>query len=277
VSNSIQFSGEIRSFYEQYDESNRLAASVFRLEYTRTREILQRYLPQPPAVILDVGGGPGVYACWLAQCGYDVHLIDPVPLHLEQARQRSAQQPDHPIATFTPGDARRLDFAENSADVVLLLGPLYHLTARDDRILALREVRRVLRPGGVLCAAIISRFASALDGLFQGLLHDPAFAAIIENDLHDGQHRNPTGSLMYFTESYFHRPEELAEEISQAGLQHERTVAIEGIGWLLQNFEEWWQDEMHRANLLEIIRRLESESSLLGASAHLMGIARKTT
>ncbi|MGH7495483.1 MAG: class I SAM-dependent methyltransferase [bacterium] len=275
MAKSFQFSSEIRSFYEQYDESSRLASNVFQLEYARTQEILLRYLPRPPAVILDVGGGPGVYACWLAQRGYEVHLVDPVPLHLEQARQRSAQQPAGPIAGFTLGDARQLDFAEGSAHAILLLGPLYHLIERSDRILALREALRVLHPGGVLCAAIISRFASALSGLFQGLLHDPTFAAIIRNDLRDGQHRNPTGNVMYFTEAYFHRPEELAEEIAQAGLQHEHTVAIEGVGWLLQNFEDWWSDEKCRTHLLEIIRHLESDSSLLGASAHLIGIARK--
>jgi hypothetical protein len=156
-----------------------------------------------------------------------------------------------------------------------LLGPLYHLIAREDRLLALREARRVLRPEGVLCAAIISRFASAFDGLWRGLLDDPTFAAIVKRDLHDGQHHNPTGNLMYFTEAYFHRPEELAEEITEAGLFHERTLAIEGVGWLLQDFEGWWQNETRRADLLEIIRQLESESCLLGASAHLMGVARK--
>jgi hypothetical protein len=80
---------------------------------------------------------------------------------------------------------------------------------------------------------------------------------------------------MYFTDSYFHRPEELAEEITAAGLQHEQTLAIESIGWLLQNFEEWWKEEERREQLMEIIRRLESEPSLLGASAHLMSIARR--
>ncbi len=271
----MQFSGEILSFYKNYDESNRLAAGVFQLEYARTQEILLRALPPPPAVILDAGGGPGVYSCWLAQRGYEVHLLDPVPSHLEQARERSAQQPEHPVAGFTLGEARQLDFADDRFDTVLLMGPLYHLLEREDRIQALREARRVLRPGGVLCAAAISRFASACDGLFQNLLGDASFAAIVQNDLRDGRHRNPTGNLMYFTESYFHRPEELAEEITAAGLQHEQTLAIESIGWLLQNFEEWWNEEARRGQLLEIIRRLESAPSLLGASAHLMGLAQK--
>lgn len=269
------FSEAVRAFYEKYDEANRLASGVFQLEYARTLEILQRHLPPPPAVVLDVGGGPGVYSCWLAQQGYEAHLLDPVPSHLEQARQRAAQQPHAPVAGFALGEARQLDFADHRFDAVLLMGPLYHLLGREERVAALREARRVLRRGGVLCAAAISRFASACDGLFQNLLPDRRFAAIVQNDLRDGRHLNPTGELKYFTESYFHRPEELAEEMTAAGLQHERTLAIEGLGWLLQNFEEWWQDQTRRAQLLGLLRQLESEPSLLGASAHLMAIARK--
>jgi ubiquinone/menaquinone biosynthesis C-methylase UbiE len=269
------FSEQILSFYQNYDEANRLTAGVFQLEFARTLEILQRYLPAAPAVILDVGGGPGVYSCWLAQRGYEVHLVDPVPSHLEQARQRSAQQPDFPVASVTPGDARKLEFADGCADALLMLGPLYHLIERDDRLRALREAHRVLRRGGVLFAAVISRFASALDGLRQNWLHDPVFMAIMKDDLRSGHHRNPTGELAYFTESCFHRVEELEAELHDAGFKHEQTLAIEGPGWLLQNFEDWWREPARREQLLEVIRAVEHEPGLLGASAHIMGIARK--
>ena len=172
-----------------------------------------RYLPPPPAVVFDIGGGPGVYACWLARLGYAVHLIDPVPLHVEQARQASAQQPDTPIARCTVGDARRLDQADASVDVALLLGPLYHLTERDDRVAALREAARIVRPGGVVLAVGISRFVSTLDGMAHGYLADPAFAHIVRDDLATGQHRNPTNHPAYFTTAYFHHPAELKGEM----------------------------------------------------------------
>jgi ubiquinone/menaquinone biosynthesis C-methylase UbiE len=98
------------------------------LELARTQELLQRYLPPPSAVIVDAGGGSGVYAGWLARLGYEVHLIDPVPKHVEQARAASARQTDHPVASIRLGDARRLELPDQSVDAVLLLGPLYHLT-----------------------------------------------------------------------------------------------------------------------------------------------------
>jgi ubiquinone/menaquinone biosynthesis C-methylase UbiE len=269
------FSESIRSFYEKYDEAGRLRTGPFQLELARTQEILLRHLPSPPAVILDIGGGPGIYSCWLAALGYKVHLIEPVPSHIEQAKKLSAQQPEYPIATLTVGDARRLDLRNESAEVVLMLGPLYHLTERMDRIIALKEAYRVLQTGGWLFVAAISRFASALAGLFEDMLIDPQFFEIVKRDLIDGQHRNPTDNIIYFTDAYFHRIEELEAEISEAGFHHEKTLAIEGPGGWLQNFDAWWGDAKRRESLLDLARKLESEPSLIGASAHMMGIARK--
>jgi ubiquinone/menaquinone biosynthesis C-methylase UbiE len=79
-----------------------------------------------------------------------------------------------------------LDRSEQSADVVLLLGPLYHLIEAADRRKALQEAYRVLVPGGLLFAAAISRFASALDGLAQDLFADPVFDQIVQRDIADG-------------------------------------------------------------------------------------------
>ncbi|MGH7598195.1 MAG: class I SAM-dependent methyltransferase [bacterium] len=268
------FSEPIRVFYEKYDEANRLTTGAFQLELARTQDILRRHLPAPPAVIFDIGGGPGVYSCWLAQLGYQVHLLDPVPSHIAQAKQLAAQR-NAPVASMTIGDARQLDFADNSADIVLMLGPLYHLLEPKDRRAALQEAHRVLRQGGSLFAAVISRFASALDGLFQGLLDDPQFAQIVERDLRDGKHLNPTNNIIYFTESYFHRVEELAEEIKAAGFHYEKTLAIEGPGGWLQNFDAWWNEPARRKRLLDLMKKLENEPSLIGVSAHVMGIARK--
>src|SRR5437870_12160483 len=81
---------EVLAFYARGLEDRRLRGEEGLLERYRTQELLLRYLPPPPAVVLDVGGGPGHYALWLAALGYEVHLVDPVPLHLEQARRRSA-------------------------------------------------------------------------------------------------------------------------------------------------------------------------------------------
>ena len=266
---------EIIEHYEHFDEQERLSTSVGQLELARTQDILKRHLIPPPATILDVGGGPGRYAFWLAGQGYNVHLIDPVAVLVEQAKQASQDQSDWPVASFTVGDARQLDFPDDYADVVLFMGPLYHLTDRKDRLIALQEAFRTLRRGGLLFAVGISRFASTLDGILYGFLDDPQFACIVERDLSDGQHRNPTQNIDYFTTTYFHRPEELQIEIEEAGFVHESTLAIEGIGYMLQNFMEHWENPSRKKQLLDVLRKLEEEPSLIGVSAHVMAVARK--
>lgn len=268
-------SREVLEHYESVSEARRLHAGIGRLERARTEELLTRFLPPPPAVVLDVGGGPGVYSCWLARRGYEVHLIDLVPRHVRQARRASQAQPNQPLASASVGDARHLTRAGATVDAVLLLGPLYHLTKRADRLQALREARRVLRPKGIVFCAAISRYASLLDGLVEGFLADPAFARIVKRDLATGQHRNPTNHPVYFTTGYFHRPEELAEDIAAAGLRHEVTMGIEGPGWMLQNFEASWKSPARRKRLVAAARALENEPSALGLSAHLLAVARR--
>jgi SAM-dependent methyltransferase len=243
------------------------------LELVRTLELLERFLPSPPAAILDVGGGPGVYAGILARRGYRVHLIDVLQLHVAQAASTAAAQPE---AAFTValGDARRLDEASESYDVVLLLGPLYHLTKRDDRLAALREACRVLHSRGVVFGAAISRFASLLDGFRQGLLTDPTFATVVERDLRDGQHRNPAGVERpdWFTTSFLHYPNELAEEVGEAGFAVEAVLGVEGPGWL---FENWWNDSRRREIVLRSARLIEQDPALQAISGHLLAVGRK--
>ena len=259
---------DVADFYARGLERDRLAAGHGALEFVRTQVLLRRYLPAPPAVVADVGGGPGRYAVWLSEAGYRVHLIDPVALHIEQARAATGK-----LAGAEVGDARALSLADASVDAVLLLGPLYHLPERADRVQALREARRVSKPGGVIVAAAISRFASTLDGLREGYLEDPAFAAIAAGDRRDGRHFNPTRHPAYFTTAYFHRPEELAAEFSEAGLSPVATLAVEGPAWLLPDLDARLADERRRGALLDALEQIESEPTMLGVSAHLLGVA----
>ena len=98
------------------------------------------------------------------------------------------------------------------------MGPLYHLIEREDRLAALREARRVLRPGGLVAAVWVSRYASTRDGMFRGLLEDPDFWPIVQRGFSEGQHRNPTNHPGYFTTAYFHHPSELQKEVLELAL-----------------------------------------------------------
>jgi ubiquinone/menaquinone biosynthesis C-methylase UbiE len=269
----IGLAPEIVSYYLRASERTRLESGPSQLEHARTCELIERFSIRPPATILDIGGGAGTYSGWLAQSGHEVHLVDAMPNLVEEARSHS-ESLARPIATCSVGDARRLERSSRSVDIVLLLGPLYHLTSGSDRARALSEARRVLKPGGRLFAAGISRFASALDGLIRNRLADSRFARIVEQDLRDGVHRNDTDRLDYFTTAYFHEPAELQAEIASAGFHCDGIYGIEGPGWLLQDFDDRWDDSRRRAELLETARKLEAEPSLLGVSAHLLVVAR---
>jgi SAM-dependent methyltransferase len=263
--------GAIHEHYATGYERERLARGSSRIEFARTKELLRRFLPSAPATVLDVGGGPGAYAAWLADEGYQVHLVDALPLHVEQAA--AAARGRDPSFTVALGDARSLAEADSSWDAVLMLGPLYHLIERDERVRALAEAKRVLHPGGVVTAAAISRFASLLDGLESGWLGDPAFDAIVERDLAEGKHENPTDRPEWFTTAFFHDPDVLRAEVDDAGLELEALLGIEGPGWLLW---ELWDEPQGRENIMRVARAVEQEPSLIGVSAHLLVVGRNS-
>jgi ubiquinone/menaquinone biosynthesis C-methylase UbiE len=246
-----------------------------RLEFARTQELLRRFLPPAPANVLDVGGGAGVHASWLVRDGYRVQLVDPVPALIEQAQEAALAQRDHPFAARV-GDARELTEADRSVDVVLLLGPLYHLPKRHDRLMALREATRVLKPQGVIAAAAISRYGALLDRARRGDL-DEATMVRTADTLATGRHDPSDG----FTVAYLHRLADLAEELSEAGVRDVRIVGIEGPGSMF--FETGPRegtrdtpigDERVLEGALRAAVAVEDVPELLGASGQLLGVGR---
>lgn len=273
-SKSPSLDASFRRHYGAGVERDRLLGGTSNLEFERTKRILLRYLPKRRATILDVGGGPGRYAFSLSELGHIVHLVDVTPLHIRQAR-RLEKKAKARLASITLGDARSLDFEDDSADVVLVFGPLYHLVRKNERLKALSEARRVLKPHGLLFAAAVSRFTSMLDGSFRGLIRDPGFVKIMDRDLKTGQHRNPTNNPEYFTTSFFHHPNELRKEVIKAGFSSVMLHSVMGFGWLLPMFNQYWNNPQLKERLMTMLERIESEPSLLGMSDHLLIFARK--
>lgn len=265
---------EVTHYYATIPEESRLRLGRGRLEFERSKEIIERVLPRPPARIIDVGGAAGVYSLWLAKLGYDVHLVDASARLVDEARARSSRSAS-PIASCSVADARALPQDDGSARLVLMMGPLYHLTSTEDRMAALREAYRVLADDGTAVVAAISRYASALDGLSRKLSLDSRFVAIRNRDLADGQHRNDTEKPDYFTTAYFHRPVDLRAELEAAGFMNVDVVGVEGPAWVLEDFDARWADDALRKDMIDVARALESEPSIVGASAHLLGIGRK--
>lgn len=266
---------ELSDHYALGYEANRLNLGQGFIDRERSRELLRRFLPPVPAVVLDIGGGTGAHACWLSKFGYEVHLIDIVPMHVELAKKASARQPNAQLASAEVGDACSLAWTDSSIDAAMMFGPLYHLTDKRDRLTALTEAYRVLKPGGIILAVGISRFASTLDGLSSGFLKDPLFAKIVFEDLESGHHKNPTDNPEYFMDSFFHHPDELRGELSEAGFEVNGVYGVEGPSWLVLNLNKWLEEQDLREALLTIARKLETEKSLLGISAHLIAVGNK--
>ncbi|MFD4973069.1 class I SAM-dependent methyltransferase [Streptomyces sp. NPDC058424] len=256
---------------ETIDEADRLTTTADgRLEMVRTQELLRRHLPEPPARVLDVGGGPGAHARWLIEDGYTVRLVDPIPRHIEQAKQTGA--------AVELGDARKLTAEDATYDVVLVLGPLYHLLHESDRDQALAEAYRVLKPGGLLAAAGINRYASLFEHTAFAHLHkepmQKSIGGILATQIHDGKKA--------FTAAYFHSGEQLRSEVAAAGFAGAEVYGVEGPAWsLLAATERHTGESLIGSPMFESVltaaRMAEPYPELLAANSHLLAIGRRPT
>jgi SAM-dependent methyltransferase len=265
----------LQAHYDRGKERDRLGQGGGLLEFTRTTEIVLRHLPGPPAVVADIGGGPGRYALWLAGLGYHVEHRDLMPLHVQQLRADadSIDGLDGLDGLHTAvGDARDLDLGDASVDALLLLGPLYHLRERAERVRALAEARRVVRPGGPVFVAAISRWAPRIDGELRERLYlrYPHFRELPPQVERTGQ-LPPLypGSFA----GYCHRPLQLRAEIRDAGLEVADLVSVEGPAYLLADLTERLEDPAERAVILDTARAIERVPELLGIGPHLLATA----
>ena len=258
----------LQAYYARGEERDRLAAGEGRLEFLRTVEVIVRTLPPSPATVADIGGGPGRYTEWLTDAGYVVIHRDLVADHVEQVRA------NHPSIDSRVGDARSLDLPDESADVVLLLGPIYHLRERHDRIQALREARRIVRVGGVVHVAAITRWAMRLDGILVQRFHEryPGLVEIATEGERTGWF--PPVHQAGFT-CAAHTPAQLRAELQEAGLLVDTLVNVEGIAFALGDLDSRLEDPAERRLLLDMLRAVEAVPDLLGVGPHLLATARR--
>ncbi len=262
----------LREYYKRNPETNRLAAGGGRLEFLRTKEIIARFLPPAPCRVLEVGGGTGHYSYWLAELGHKVTLVDLAEEHIALVREKNTAAV-RKLEGIGQGDARKLGFKDESFDIVLNLGPIYHLQERPDRLCALREARRVLKPGGTAITAYISRFASLIDGYRYGFIRDPAFRDLVACDLATGRHES--AGDRYFTRAYLHHPEEIVPELCKAGFASNTLLAVECFFRNLKDLDTYLENPEDESRLLEYARLIESDRSIIGASAHILAVSIK--
>ena len=258
----------------EFDEGDRLVGRSGQgvLEFDRTQAIVRERV-RAGSRIIDIGGASGVHAAALAERGDSVLLIDPVPRHVDEAN-------DHGTFEARLGDARRLPAATDSFDAALLLGPLYHLVERRDRLRAFAEASRVVRPGGWVFAAGISRLsamawvtviAPAIDRAASGVAvpRSPLpekWRRLIEEGAGElGPHGFPGG--------HFHLADDLEAEAMEAGLEEVRVVGLEGPGAQAIEISRS-HDHLQIAAANTLAKAYESQPGLRDLSPHLLAMGR---
>jgi SAM-dependent methyltransferase len=263
----VEFDERVRRYHESSDEDARLRRSARgTLTRLRTWDIFDRFLPAAGRVV-DVGGGPGIHAAHLAEAGYDVVLFDPMEHHVEAARRKAEQGAPFEAQV---GDARALPMPEASCEAALVMGPLYHLDPTGQRQRALAEAFRVLRPGGVLLAEVITRHSWVLDATVRTLLDEPGMFETFTHSVETGMSQigDAVPDGVFF--GHFHRVDDLRSELEAVGFSITTLVAVEGFGWLLGDLDQRME---HPEQLLRVLALCESEPSMLGCSAHIMAVA----
>ena len=261
-------------------EWGRLKTDLGLIEFERTKELLLENLPKPPAVIYDIGGGYGEYSWWLASLGYTVHLFDISEKNIEMSEILGNEYPKYTLAAAEVGDARDINRPNNSADAVLLMGPLYHITEKAERLACINECRRLLKKNGYLFTAAITPYATLLwattvYGKNNQLLEEDSFMDMVSHELLTGEHiRSNKSAYRGIGNSHFHSADELKSELSSCGYTATRIHGVVGAAWLAPNIDELWKNPSSKAALMKSVRMLDEREDIIGLSTHLLGISK---
>jgi ubiquinone/menaquinone biosynthesis C-methylase UbiE len=242
------------------------------MEFQTTLRAMNEFIP-PNSRILDIGGGPGRYTVELAKAGHRVTLLDLSSGNIDLARVK-ADEAGVQVNEFVHGNALDLSrFADDAFDVVLLMGPLYHLIAPSDRHRSLREAVRVLVPEGKIFASFITRYAV----YFHMLRNDPGligqygdnYRGLMETGVYVPTQTNPG-----FTDAYFSHPMEIEPLMSGYDLTTLRLAAAEGliaaaepkVNTLPQDLFDAW---------VGVCYRLGTDPITWGCAEHMLYVGRK--
>lgn len=265
-------SSSIERFYNKASEEDRLSKGMGIFEFERIKYLIELHLKHP-SIIVDIGGGTGKYSEWLSKLRHQVYLVEPIDKHLTIAKERSGKLKNK--FHIIKGEARKLEFPNNFADVVILHGPLYHLQKEEDRLLAINEAKRVVKKGGIILGFGINFTASTLVGLLNGLIYKPTFLEMCKSELLTGIHNPPDTFPWLLAEAFYHKPSELKNEFLKCNLKVEKIYAVEGFIWLDSNYFSNMLDKEKKLVLKELLSITENEELLLSLSPHIMIAATK--
>lgn len=251
------------NYYNKFNEDKRLTHRHGIVEYTTTMKYIKEYLKKMNnPKIIDVGAGTGKYSVTLANEGYDVTAVELVKHNLMTLKVKNS-----PVKAYL-GDATNLSmFKDNSFDMVLLFGPLYHLINKEDKLKALLESKRIVKEGGlILVSYYMNEYAVITHGFKDGNILD----AIKNKELDDDFHITPKQTDLYSMV----RLEDINELNELTGLKRIKILAQDGPSDYIRPIINKMDDETFETYIkyhLKTCERLE----LLGASSHVLDIIKK--
>ena len=266
-------SKELENFYNKASEETRLEKGMGIFEFERIKELIELHITKPNSTIIDVGGGTGKYSEWLAKKNHTVHLIEPVLKHIKLAEKR-AKKLQNPFSV-TIGKAGSLPYKDNSADLVILHGPLYHLQKKEDRITAILEAKRVLKKDGIILGFAINATASTVVGLMNGMIHANSFFEMCKEELTTGIHNTPKDFPFLLADAFYHKPQQLKEEFLEQNLDFINLFAVEGMIWLDNEYFANMLDKKKSKTLKALQNLTQNDEYLLPFSPHMMIAVKK--
>jgi len=256
----------LRDFYTGHcDEDARLRSRHGMVEFLTTMRYVEMYL-KPGSFILEIGAGTGRYSHALARKGHAVDAVELLEHHIEVFRQNTL--PGEPVA-IQQGDALDLSgFGDDTYDITLLLGPMYHLFTAGEQRAALSEAIRVTKPGGVVFAAYCGSDATAIQYCFgRGMFKDPHYQALADPE---------TFKLGSTPAEVFalHRREDIDALMEGFPVERLRFVGTDMATMYMRDTIDQMDDELYELYLRYHFAVCE-RPDLVGASNHFLDIMRK--
>lgn len=261
---------KVRNYYKSFDEQNRLLSSNSgRLEFETTMEILKKYLPEK-ATVLDLGGGAGAYSFPLAAEGYEVYLADLSEELIGKAKEYGRTQDACPIAYDVRNATNLGAYKDEQFDVVILLGPLYHLLEESERKQCVSEIRRVLKPGGLVIAGFIPRLSGSI-GIVDRYFNHPGQVNenILQRVFETGQFSNLLD--VGFQEGYYPSVDEIEELFSTYGFDKKLIRSLRGFGY--EKEDALYRLEMENPEMFKTAMKLLNDTSEQKAIIEMCGHA----
>ena len=267
---------KVKSYYSIFDEWGRLDAPQGKLEFDLTMPIIINHLP-PQAELLDLGGGPGRYTIELAKHGYDVHLADLSRTLLDEAEKRISEYGVKNVKSVRQVNAMDLSiYGDCSFDAVLLLGPLYHLTAKNERASCIKEVRRVLKPGGIVFASFIPYLSGAIGiAARMFLTPDQVSAETLRTVFGCGIFNNKTDRG--FQEAFFPTSGEVVALFAEHGFSKILLRSVRGWGDRIEEQIYNLKNESPQmyATVIDIINQTACNTSIVEMCSHAIYVGKR--